>query len=361
MNTHDAWITLDLMPNIGPRCIQALLEVYHAPEAILKASPEELKSLGILKKPQLASLATGVAPTRVREVLQLLDALGASTVCLDDAAYPAALRQLSDPPTVLYVKGSLEEIEPAAAIVGTRAPSFYGRDTAQVLARDLSTCGITIISGLARGIDTAAHTGALEGVGGTIAVLGSGLDILYPPENRELAERIALKGALVTEFPPGTPPDARNFPRRNRLIAGLSTGVIVVEATTRSGAMITARLAGEQGRLVMAVPGAVTNIRSQGPHRLIRQGATLVQNADEVLQEIAPQVEGILQQAGTPEKGHPDEIVGLMGGESLSMEQIASGLKMSISEVAQRVSRLELEGRIVRLKGNRFAARRDNG
>jgi DNA processing protein len=220
--------------------------------------------------------------------------------------------------------------------------------------------GVAVISGLARGIDTHAHMGALEGGTKTVAVLGSGIDIVYPPENRGLAERIELSGAVVSEYPPGTRPDTGNFPRRNRVISGLASGVVVVEASARSGALITARLAGEQGRTVMAVPGQVSNVRAQGPHHLIRQGAVLVRAARDVMMEIAPQVRASLASA-EPGTGDGDEIVGLVGGDPLSIDDIARELDLDVVETTKRVSMLELTGRIVRVGGNRFSVRRTNG
>jgi len=360
MSTIEAWIALDLLPAIGPRTVRKLLERFHSPERILSTPVSEIKESGILNKAQIEALKNGPDEKKVGEVLGALEAAGAYALCLDDPAYPAVLRQIEDPPSVLYVKGSLDDFEPAVAIVGTRSPSHYGKETAFTLARDLSTHGISIVSGLARGIDRQAHLGALDGIAVTVAVLGSGVDTIYPPEHADLSDAIAKKGAVVSEFPPGTKPDARNFPRRNRIISGLSAGVIVIEASLPSGAMITARFAGEQGRLVMAVPGAVTNVRSQGPHHLIRQGATLVQGAQDVIAEIAPQVKSILSDT-EPSLKQQDMIVSLVMGTPLSIEEIARELQVDIPEATRRVSMLELEGAIRRIEGNRFVVRSYNG
>jgi len=340
--------------------VRKLLERFHSPERILSTPVSEIKESGILNKAQIEALRNGPDEKKVGEVLDALEAAEAYALCLDDPAYPAVLRQIEDPPSVLYVKGSLDDFEPAVAIVGTRSPSHYGKDTAFTLARDLSTHGISIVSGLARGIDREAHLGALDGIAVTVAVLGSGVDTIYPPEHADLSDAIAKKGAVVSEFPPGTKPDARNFPRRNRIISGLSAGVIVIEASLPSGAMITARFAGEQGRLVMAVPGAVTNVRSQGPHHLIRQGATLVQGAQDVIAEIAPQVKSILSDT-EPSLKQQDMIVSLVMGTPLSIEEIARELQVDIPEATRRVSMLELEGAIRRIEGNRFVVRSNNG
>ena len=360
MSRIEAWIALDLLPAIGPRTARKLLEVYGSPETILATPISEFKGLGILNKAQLDALASGPDDKRVKEVQYKLDSQGAYAVCLDDSTYPRILKETDDPPCVLYVKGSLDDVEPAVAIIGTRSPSHYGKDTAFRLARNLSIQGITIISGLARGIDKEAHLGALEGLSKTVAVLGSGIDIIYPPEHDKLADKIATKGAVITELPPGTNPDAKNFPRRNRIISGLCQGVIIVEATIKSGAMITARYALEQGRLIMAVPGNITNVRSQGTHHLIRQGAVLIQDCDDVLAEIAPQIKGLLNEF-KPSTLRTDDILTLVAASPLSIDEIAAQLDIDIMEASRRVSMLELTGAIERIEGNRYTSRSMNG
>jgi len=360
INRTDAWIILDLIPGIGPVSVLKLLEIFHTPEAIISAPPARIRELNILNAAQIRGIGRGPDTEGLERVKSVLNECGGRAIAWDDPAYPKALKQIADPPMVLYARGSLDDFEPAVAVVGTRAPSHYGSEVAYSLSRGLSARGISVVSGLARGIDTRAHTGALEGEGKTIAVLGTGIDIVYPPENAALAEKIALKGAVVSELPPGTPPDPGNFPRRNRIISGLCSGVIVVEAALRSGALITARLAGEQGRTVMAVPGPVTNMRAQGPHRLIRDGAVLVRDADDVVAEIAPQIKGMIESSETSGQTG-DEILRLIGGGALSIDEIAGGLHMDVAEAARRVSMLELKGEIVRIEGNRFQARSIHG
>ena len=264
MDKIESWIALDLLPAIGPKTSQKLLQVFGNPDSIFAARSSELKDTGILNKAQLDSLNRGPDYEKAKEVMNTLETLSASAICFNDPAYPDILKEIDDPPCVLYSKGSVEELQPAVAVVGTRSPSHYGKDMAFNLARSLSRQGISIISGLARGIDGQAHLGALEGIARTVAVMGSGIDVIYPPEHAQLAEKIFAKGAVITEYPPGTSPDARNFPRRNRIISGLCQGLIVVEATQKSGAMITARYGLEQGKHIMAVPGSTTNVRS-GP------------------------------------------------------------------------------------------------
>ncbi len=360
MGRTEAWVALDLIPNIGPVRVKKLLGIFRAPEDILTASAGMLKTTGILSSSQVSAITAGPDREALQRALRVLRDIGARAIGLGDTEYPGNLRQIDDPPVVLYVRGSLSDIDPGVALVGTRAPSHYGRETAFHLARDLSMMGISVISGLARGIDTDAHKGALEGGTKTVAVLGSGIDIVYPPENVGLAEDIARQGAVISEYPPGTHPDTGNFPRRNRIISGLSTGVVVVEAAFRSGALITARLAGEQGRVVMAVPGQNTNVRAQGPHHLIRQGAVLVRDAQDVMMEIAPQVRGVIASAQAESKPG-DEIVGLIGGDPLSIDDIARELDLDVVETTKRISMLELTGQIIRVEGNRFQARRTDG
>jgi DNA processing protein len=360
MSTIEAWISLDLLTAIGPRTALRLLQIYGTPEAILATPISRHKELGFLNKAQLASLESGPDERHVKEILYTLDRLQAYALCIDDPAYPQILKETDDPPCVLYCKGSLDDLQPAVAIVGTRSPSHYGKDIASRLARTLSVQGISIISGLARGIDREAHVGALDGTAKTVAVLGSGIDIMYPPEHEQLADSIAKKGAVITELPPGTSPDAKNFPRRNRIISGLCQGVIIVEATIRSGALITARYALEQGRIIMAVPGNVTNVRSQGTHHLIRQGAVLIQDSEDVLAEIAPQIKGVLKEF-KPSIRQADDILTLVTSSPLSIDEIATQLDIDIMEASRRVSMLELSGAIERIEGNRYTLRSMNG
>lgn len=360
MSTRESWIALDLLPGIGPITAQKLLNTYGNPDSIFAASTSELRELGLLNKAQLDSLARGPDHNLVRDVINKLDSIQARAVCLDDPSYPPILKEIHDPPCVLYVKGSPDDIQPAVAIVGTRSPTQYGKDMAFRIARGLSSHGISIVSGLARGIDGQAHLGALDGIARTVAVLGSGLDIIYPPEHARLAERVTAHGALISEFPPGTSPDARNFPRRNRIITGLCQGIVVVEATFRSGAMISSRYALDQGKIIMAVPGNVSNARSQGPHQLIRQGAVLVQDADDVISEIAPQIQGVLKEL-KPSMNGADDILTLVAAAALSLDEIAGQLELDIVEASRRVSMLELTGAIERIEGNRFIVRSMNG
>jgi DNA processing protein len=283
------WIALNMTPGVGPRVAARLLERFGAAEAVFGALRAELEQMR-LRPETLESIvlrdrheAAAVELVRVRE-------LGADVLVLDDGTYPALLREIADPPITLYVRGAWSECldAPCVGIVGSRRCSTYGQNTASLLARELASRGVTIVSGLARGIDAAAHRGALEAGGRTVAVLGTGVDEVYPREHKKLAaEILARGGALVSQFPLATPPIPENFPYRNRVISGLSLGVVLVEAAENSGSLITARLALEQGREVFAVPGNITSRNSFGTNYLIKAaGAKLVQQWQDVAAEL---------------------------------------------------------------------------
>src|SRR6266850_4214027 len=316
-----------------------------------------------------------------RERIQGETAAAAVCISRDDTSYPANLREIPLPPEPLWVRGRVEADDTLAiAIVGAREATPYGVGCAERLAEDLAARGITIISGLARGIDSAAHRGALRAGGRTIAVLGSGVDVIYPPENRRLAGEIEASGALVSQFEPGTPPLAGYFPARNRVIAGLSLGVVVVEAAERSGSLITAGLAGELGREVMAVPGPLTSLMSRGAHRLIQDGAALVQGWEDVVAQLPlrfrDQVKplAVPANAGGPDRlvhgqhaeGHGEgEVAGndeglfllrVIGREPVGIDQIIERSGLAPGRASALLMTLEIEGRIRQLEGKRFVA-----
>jgi DNA processing protein len=301
------WIALNMTPGVGPRAAARLLERFGSAEGVFGALRSELERLR-LRPEAVESIAlrdrleaAAVELDRVREMA------GADVLALDDGAYPALLREIADPPITLYVRGRWRACVEAACVgvVGSRRCSTYGQNVAQALARDLASRGVTVVSGLARGIDAAAHRGALEAGGRTLAVLGTGLDEVYPRDHRRLAGEILEKGgALVTQFPLGTPPVAENFPYRNRIISGLSLGVVVVEAAENSGSLITARLALEQGREVFAVPGNITSRNSFGTNFLIKgAGAKLIQQWQDVVAEFPPEVAAAILPPETKKKG----------------------------------------------------------
>ena len=281
------WLGLRSIPGVGIVLGQRLLQRFGSPGAVFKASFQDLVAV----KGITAAMAQAIAGFRdwdkLEERLAQLTAQGAEMVTQDDPRFPAGLPLIPYPPPLLYIKGTLTPADSlAVAIVGTRGASYYGLKAARRLAGALAARGVTVVSGLARGIDTAAHQGALEMSGRTLAVLGCGLDVVYPPENLKLYQEIPEHGALVSEFPLGTPPEARNFPIRNRIISGLALGVVVIEAGVKSGTAITVRYALDQGREVFAVPGPIDSPTSTGPHRLIQEGAKLVQDVEDILNEL---------------------------------------------------------------------------
>jgi DNA processing protein len=279
----------------------------------------------------------------------------------EEAGYPAGLKEIPYPPPFLFVWGTLKpEDDLAVALVGTRTPSYYGLKACRRLAGNLAAQGITVVSGLARGIDTAAHEGALEAGGRTLAVLGCGLDVVYPPENRGLYQKIPGQGALISEFPLGTPPEARNFPIRNRLISGLSLGVVVVEAGFKSGTAITVQYALDQGREVMAVPGPVDSPSSVGPHRLIQQGGKLVWQVEDILSELPGFARGgslggpAGRLAETPSpipRPVADNLLSFLGAEPIQLDELVQVSGLPPAEVLSRLTILELQGLVRELPG----------
>src|SRR5947199_7050507 len=299
------WIALNMTPGVGPRVTARLLEHFGSAEAIFDAPRRELALLRLTPE-SIESIANRELHARAEGEIERVRKLGGDILVLDDGVYPSLLREPYDPPVVLYVKGVWAECleRPCVAIVGSRRCSTYGQNAALMLSRELASRGVTIISGLARGIDAAAHRGALEAGGRTVAVLGTGIDEVYPRDHRKLAAEILERGgALVTQFPLGTPPVAENFPYRNRIISGLSLGVVVVEAAENSGSLITARLALEQGREVYAVPGNITSRNSFGTNYLIKgAGAKLVQQWQDVVAEFPPEIAAVLLPPEVKEK-----------------------------------------------------------
>jgi DNA processing protein len=308
---------------------------------------------------------------RLREgaeaALERIAGRGYRLLVLGEPGYPALLAAICDPPLVLTVRGEiLREDALAISIVGSRRATPYGRDTARRLSTDLASSGLTIVSGLARGIDAAGHEGALTARGRTLAVLGSGLENLYPPEHGKLAEKIAERGAVISEFDLDEPPHARNFPRRNRVITGLSLGTLVVEAAAKSGSLISARLALDQNREVFAVPGPVSSPGSEGVHALLRDGARLVTRAEDVLEELRDEVRAALEhrviEQRAPETLDADErailTLLLSRHETLDLDSILDALSLPIDRALATLSRLELGGRVRRLPGGTYHARR---
>jgi DNA processing protein len=315
------WLALKLIPGLGARKSAYLIERMRTPQAVFRASRSELEAMG-LPPATAQTIASGCTfEDAVLQQQRLLDA-GAALVPITSPEYPPALREIFDPPLVLFVRGRIELLQSLMiAIVGTRRPTAYGTAAAERLAGDLAAAGLTIISGMARGIDTAAHRAALAAGGDTAAVFGCGVDVIYPAENRKLAEQIAETGALISEFPMGSPAYPQNFPVRNRIVSGMSAGVVVVEGAQYSGSSITARLALDQNREVFAVPGNITSRMSWGPNLLIKQGAKLVQEWNDVVVELKPEdrrrlaerAQGSLPLGASQENNRPNFPPGPMG------------------------------------------------
>ena len=359
------WIALSLVRGLGPATFKKLADFFGDPTLALSASAETLAAVPGLDRPVAERLLGFSAWSEVQKELERTEAAGATIVPYASALYPARLKAIVDPPPFLYVKGELATSdERAVAIVGTRAASDYGLGLTRDLGRGLAALGFTIVSGMARGIDAAAHEAALEAGGRTIAVLGSGIDVIYPPEHEKLYQRISQQGAVVSELPLGTAPLAYNFPARNRIISGLAMGVVVVEATEKSGSLITAAQALEQGREVFAVPGAAGSSRSRGPHRLIRQGAKLVERVEDVIEEIAPQ---LAARAAAPEKAPPvlpadlsaeaKKIFTLVADAPRHIDELIEQSGMTAGKASEVLLDLEIRGLLKQLPGKKFQVR----
>jgi DNA processing protein len=348
-----AWAALQLIPGLTARALVPLLQALGSPEALLNASRATLAKL---VPPAVAgAIALGPDPTRLEATLAWLAADDHHLVAWDEADYPPALLATPDPPPVLQIAGRRELIVHASlAIVGSRNATPQGLDNAEQFASALSQAGLTVVSGLAVGIDTAAHRGALPEQGGTVAVVGTGLDRVYPPANRELAHRLASEGAIVSEFPLGTPPLPENVPRRTRILSGLSQGVLVVEATLRSGSLITARLAAEQGREVFAIPGSIHSPFSKGCHRLIRDGAKLVETAADILEELDFAAPPPMSQKVAPPalSSESVRVLKAIGHDPAGFDLLIQRTSMTADALTVSLLELELHGQIAVLPGN---------
>jgi DNA processing protein len=347
-----AWLRLTLVPGVPVKTLRALLAEFERPERVLAASRSRISAMA----PSAAqALERGPDGALVDATLRWLEEPGHHLVGLGNNAYPKALLDLEDPPPVIYASGRLELLNaPSFAIVGSRNATVEGGRDAQAFASALSDAGLCIVSGLAAGIDAAAHRGGLSGRSSSIAVMGTGPEQIYPPANRKLGDALSRKGCLISEFAFGTPPLAENFPRRNRLISGLARGVLVVEAAAlRSGSLITAKTALEQGRDVFAIPGSIHSPLSKGCHALIKEGAKLVECAQDILSELGWQ--GF--KAPSPSEVslvEENPVLAAMGYAPISMDEIAERTGMRASTLAAGLSRLEIEGRIAALAGGLF-------
>lgn len=350
------WLRLIETPGVGPDTARRLLAAFGSPEAVLAASPHAHREL--LGPAIAASLARapdsleGLVETTWRW-LQSADGAPRHVVVLGDPHYPRLLLETADPPLLLYALGRVERLNAeSVAVVGSRNPTPQGAENARAFARTLGNAGLTVVSGLALGIDAAAHEGALDTAGGTVAVVGTGVDLVYPKRHLALAHRIAANDLLVSEYALGMPSLPANFPRRNRIIAGLSRGTLVVEAAVESGSLITARLAVEAGREVFAIPGSIHSPQSRGCHALIKQGAKLVDSAADILDELraAPRPSGVPAPTG---RG-ADALLDALGYEPVTLDALAARLGCPPAELSARLLELELAGDVVRLPGQLF-------
>lgn len=357
------WLALTRIKGLGCISFKKLASHFADPTQSLSATAAELSAIDGIDRKAVDGLLAFTQWDEVEQEVQRAEEAGVKIIPFGSGIYPARLRSIADPPPCLYVKGEIrQEDDKAVAVIGTRSASNYGRRVTRDLCRGLASLGFTVISGMARGIDGVAHDEALNAGGRTIAVLGSGVDRAYPPEHRKLYHRISENGAVISELPLGAPPLAFNFPARNRLISGLSAGVVVVEATEKSGSLITAAIALEQGREVFAVPGEVGSSRSRGGHRLIRQGAKLVEDVDDILEEIAPQLVARDRQPAAlrtlPVNAQPEahKIFDLLQERSLHIDEVIEASGFSASRVSQILLELELQGFLKQLPGNRYSA-----
>lgn len=368
-----AWLTLKLTPALGNISLLKLLERFGSPEAVCAARAKDTASVPGLRRDAQEALAAGRTTRAVEEEWRALRAHGWGLVCLGDADYPDNLKNIADPPAVLFVTAPPQPRDlVAVAVVGSRSASPLGLVFTERLCADLARRGVTVVSGFALGIDSAAHRGALKAGGRTLAVLGCGLDVIYPRPNADLRAAVLGRGAFFSEFPLGTPPHAGHFPQRNRIISGLSLGVVVVEATAKSGSLITARYALEQGREVFAVPGAAGNLRSLGPHLLLRQGAVLVECADDILEHLKPMIWPSVKASiaePPPSAGHDEPeksssrddlspaettVLGLLGSEPVHADRLCRESGLGAAAVTAALMALEIKGLVRQLPGKYF-------
>ena len=355
------WIGFNLVKGIGPVRLEKLLDYFGDIRSAWNARPYQLLAAGLGEALQ-ARMIEIRNQTELDELGEYLHHQGIRVVTWSDPDYPDRLREINQSPYVLYIKGDLRREDTwAVAIVGTRRYSSYGRQVTEDLAHTLARNGITIISGLARGVDGIAHQSALEVGGRTLAVLGSGLDVIYPPEHRSLAGKICNNGALISDYPPGTPPDGSNFPPRNRIISGLSKAVLVIEAGEKSGALITATYAAEQGREVFAVPGKITSALSKGSNLLIKQGAHPLLTPQDVLDllNMTLVAEHRTIQKTLPGDPKEAELYRVVGDDPLHVDEISSLVKMPIEEVTATLALMELKGMVRKTFGMKYVSVRE--
>jgi DNA processing protein len=347
---NEKWLALGLIDGVGDESIRRLLTFFRGPAEILSASTTSLER--VVKKKVANNIAKGPDPEKVATALKWLEDPANSVITFADPDYPSLLLNIADPPPILYLKGRRELLSSRMlAVVGSRSATPAGLANAEAFSEATSNAGFCVISGMALGVDAAAHRGGLRGISASIAVVGTGLDIIYPASNRKLAHELAEKGALISEFPLGTPPLGSNFPRRNRIISGMSNGCLVVEAALQSGSLITARQALEQGREVFAIPGSIHSPLSKGCHALIKQGAKLVESADDILEELGyPVVPDAARQIDKPEHNE-SLLLRHLGHDVISIDSLCQRSGLTVETVSAMLLSFELDGVVASLPG----------
>ena len=352
------WIGLSLVPDIGPITAKQLISHVGTPEHIFRLDMHGLLSVQGMTKTRAENIANFSGWDDVEKQVKVLEQKGISVVCYGDPGYPQVLQEIPDAPLVIYMRGLYQPDDRfGIAVVGSRTYSPYGEAVTQKISGELAASGFTVISGMARGIDTFAHRSALASGGRTIAVLGSGIDVCYPSENKGLMEKIVVSGCVMSEFPPGTPPNRENFPRRNRLISGLSMGVLVVEAAEGSGSLITASSALEQNREVFAVPGNITSKNSAGTNLLIRQGAKIVLRTGDIIEELAPVLKGFIRnetRLNVELSSDEQKICTGLSGEPKHIDDLVREIGLPVHKILDILLSLELKGVIRQSDGKRF-------
>jgi DNA processing protein len=354
-----ALLTLFLIPGIGASRMRLLISCFKTPQSVLEASARELCQVEGIDKITAEKIKKGPAPDLLEVQLKHLENSENKIITFWDSSYPDNLKRIFDPPAFLFARGDLSLLKtPSVGIVGTRVPTEYGKTITEKITRELVRNGITVVSGFARGVDSIVHKTALDAGGKTIAVLGNGLDVVYPAENKKLIPSFAKGGLILSEYPFSTKPDACNFPKRNRIISGLSSGILVTEAAERSGALLTAMYALDQNREVFALPGPVNSPKSAGPHNLIKQGAKLVQNVEDILTELAGQFhfdQTVKNEITEPHLKQKEKAVyDLIQHEGMHIDQIAFKCGMSTSETLTVLLTLELMGVVRQMAGKMF-------
>ncbi len=350
------WVGFSQVPGIGPARLRTLLDYYKSIERAWQANPGELRTIGLDRR-AVENLVRVRKRLNLEAELEKLNRLKVTVLTWESAAYPPLLKNITHPPPVLYVRGSLaEQDEWAVAVVGTRRATTYGKECTRMLAGGLVKNGVTVVSGLAYGIDTEAHRAALKAKGRTIAVLGCGVDVVYPRENRQLSQAIVENGALISEFALGTRPESSHFPRRNRIISGLSLGVLVVEGRQQSGALITANYALEQGREVLAVPGSILHKNSAGPNYLLQNGAKLVTGVDDILEELnlTMVTHHVEARAIIPDNEIEATLLEHLSAEPVHVDELGQATGLSASDIASTLTMMELKGMVRQVGGMNY-------